>query len=141
VNCQLEHANITVMDLDRAVEFFTTAFPHFVVRGGGEADRGTWKERWLHLGTDSMYIALVEPSIASRAERRPERETGINHVGFVVDDVNDIMQKMERAGHKHALVDERPARRRLYVTDDDGITWEFVQYLSDDPAVRNDYSL
>ena len=141
MNCQLEHANITVMDLDRAVEFLTTAFPQFVVRGGGEADRGTWKERWLHLGTDSMYIALVEPSIASRTARRPERETGINHVGFVVDDVNDIMQKMERAGHKHALVDERPARRRLYVTDDDGITWEFVEYSSDDPAVRNDYSL
>lgn len=29
----------------------------------------------------------------------------------------------------------------MYVTDQDGIMWEFIQYLSDDPAVQNDNSL
>jgi catechol 2,3-dioxygenase-like lactoylglutathione lyase family enzyme len=141
MNGQLEHANITVLNLDRCVEFLRTAFPEYVIRGGGEIDRGEWKERWVHLGTDTMYISINEFSSATLAERRADRETGINHVGFIVEDVDGIRVKMEQAGHKHSLMEEPPARRRLYVTDEDGITWEFVEYLSEDPAVRNDYSI
>ena len=32
------------------------------------------------------------------------------------------------------------ARLRTYFYDPDGNDWEFVQYLSDDPAERNDYA-
>ncbi|MFQ6130453.1 MAG: VOC family protein [Armatimonadota bacterium] len=141
MNCRLEHANITVLDIDRAVEFLTTAFPHFRVRGGGQSDHGTWRRKWLHVGTDSTYVALEQTTIAAKAERRPERETGINHAGFEVDDVADILRKMEAAGYKGTMAEPHPFRKRLYVTDADGITWEFVEYLSDDPAERNDYSL
>ena len=138
---RLEHANITVVDMDRAVGFLTTAFPHLEVRGGGEADRGDRKERWLHLGTEDTYIALTATTVTSVAERNPTTQTGINHVGFDVDDVDEIMGRMAARGHKHSLMEELPSRRRLYVTDDDGITWEFIEYLSDDPDVRNDYSI
>jgi hypothetical protein len=34
-----------------------------------------------------------------------------------------------------------PHRRRLYFYDPEGNDWEFVQYLSQDPAERNDYRL
>ena len=141
MNCQLEHANITVQDIDRAIQFLSTAFPHLKVRGGGESDHGTWQKKWLHLGTDDTYVALEETTIAAKTDRKPAEETGINHVGFVVDDVEGIQQKMEAAGYKSAMAEPHPFRKRLYVTDGDGITWEFVEYVSEDPAERNDYSL
>jgi hypothetical protein len=34
-----------------------------------------------------------------------------------------------------------PWRKRMYFIDADGNDWEFVEYLSADPARRNDYSL
>ena len=34
-----------------------------------------------------------------------------------------------------------PHRKRVYFNDREGNDWEFVQYLSDDPADRNDYTL
>jgi len=138
---QLEHTNITVVDTDRTIEFLTTAFPHFRVRGGGGREHGTWKKKWCHLGTDDFYIAIEEPTIAKKTPRQATEQTGINHVGFVVDDVQEIVEKMTAAGYRGAMAEEHPFRKRLYVTDGDGITWEFVEYLSDDPADRNDYSL
>ena len=140
-NGRLEHTNITVVSVDRAIEFLTTAFGHYAVRGGGETMHEGQKGRWLHLGADDTYIALQESEGVEVTPRNANTETGINHVGFVVDDVDGIMARMVAAGHKHSLVEELPSRRRLYVDDFDGITWEFVEYLSDDPAVRNDYSI
>jgi catechol 2,3-dioxygenase-like lactoylglutathione lyase family enzyme len=136
---QLEHTNITVVDTDRTIEFLTTAFPHFKVRGGGGSEHQTWKKKWCHLGTDDFYIAIEEATITRKTKREAMEHTGINHVGFMVDDVEEIQGKMEAAGYKNSLADESPSRKRLYVTDADAITWEFVEYLSDDPAIRNRY--
>ena len=49
----LEHANITVSNLKEAIHFFQTAFPHFVIRGGGNETR-----EWVHLGDDVTYLAI-----------------------------------------------------------------------------------
>jgi catechol 2,3-dioxygenase-like lactoylglutathione lyase family enzyme len=106
-----------------------------------EADRGEWQEKWVHIGTDEMYVCLNEATKTEVSGREAMEETGINHVGFEVADLDAIMSRMEAAGHKHSLAEEPPARRRLYVNDASEITWEFVEYLSDDPAVRNDYSI
>jgi hypothetical protein len=34
-----------------------------------------------------------------------------------------------------------PYRKRVYFYDPEGNDWEFIQYLSQDPAERNDYKL
>lgn len=138
---QLEHVNITVRDMDEAIRFLRTALGDLVVRGGGQSDQGTWVKKWCHLGTDSVYVAIEEVSVAAKGDRAGAEKTGINHAGFVVEDVEAIQRKMEQAGYSSAMAEPHPYRKRLYVTDREGITWEFVQYLSDDPAERNDYSL
>ena len=138
---QLDHANVNVLNIDRAVEFLSTALPGFRVRGGGTTDREDRTERWLHFGSDDVYVCLNESSLGRPTERNGREETGINHVGFTVDDVDALLAAYESGGFRCARMDESPSRLRLYVTDADGITWEFIQYLSDDPAVRNDYSV
>ena len=127
----LEHANITVESIDAAVRFLTTAFPEFRVRGSGVADGN----RWAHVGTDETYLALNESS-EDRSSRGP-----LNHLGFVVDDVDGLAERLSGAGYREGFVaPPHPYRKRRYFHDADDIEWEFVEYLSDDPAKRNDYS-
>jgi catechol 2,3-dioxygenase-like lactoylglutathione lyase family enzyme len=139
--CQLEHANISVVSNDRAFEFLKIAFPQFRRRGGGETDHGDWTEKWAHVGTDDLYVSLYETTHTEQAGRDAGKQTGINHVGFMVEDLEEVLGKYQAAGFGGSIIDERPSRLRLYIADLDGITWEFIQYLSDDPAVRNDYSI
>ena len=140
MTCELEHVNITVIDADRTVALLTTVFPHRRVRGGGDMSGEGYVGRWLHLGTDEQYIAIQETSVAKKQARDAVYDTGFNHVGFVVDSVDDVLQKVRAEGYEGGMAESHPFRKRLYVTDHDGITWEFIEYLSDDPAQRNDYS-
>jgi hypothetical protein len=53
------------------------------------------------------------------------------------------MARLSAAGFEPAdasALDSHPFRRRVYYIDGNGLDWEFVQYLSQDPAQRNDYS-
>lgn len=135
MQCTLEHANLTVKNIDESVRFITAAFTHFSVRGSGVKD-GT---RWVHVGTQETYLALNDG--AAGKVRGAYESAGVNHLGFVVDDVEAVKQRLLKAGFKEGFVPpEHPHRRRVYFNDSDGFEWEFVQYFSNDPALRNDYA-
>jgi catechol 2,3-dioxygenase-like lactoylglutathione lyase family enzyme len=136
VSAQLEHANITVGDLDGAVDFLLTAIPEFRVRGSGTGQDG----RWVHVGSDSSYVALNEAGDAEAAEPL-SRWRGVNHLGFVVDDAEAVKRRLLAKGFREGFIAEaHPHRKRIYVLDAYGNEWEFVEYLSDAIEERNDYS-
>ncbi len=136
---RLEHANLQVRDLDEMIRFLRSAFPDFRVRGQGSNLQGT---RWVHVGSDTAYLAL------NRATRDPAEQwvpyagaPGVNHLGFEVDDVEALRARLREAGYAESTVPNRhPHRTRVYFHDAEGNDWEFVQYHSEDPAERNDYS-
>jgi catechol 2,3-dioxygenase-like lactoylglutathione lyase family enzyme len=137
---RLDHANLTVRDVDETIRFLQIAFPDFRIRGEGKKWNGA---RWVHVGTDDVYLALEQ----ARAEA-PERwvpyagKPGTNHLGFEVDDAAALRERLRAAGYPDTTVPNRhPHRRRVYFHDRDGNDWEFVQYLSDDPKERHDYSI
>lgn len=137
---RLDHANLAVRDIDETLRFLGTAFPEFRVRGEGKTWQGT---RWVHVGTDDVYLALNE---ATREPAEPwvpyGGRPGTNHLGFEVDDVEATRARLRAGGYPDSTVpNSHPYRRRVYFHDRDGNDWEFVQYLSDDPAKRHDYSL
>ncbi len=133
----LEHANITVGDLNKAIHFFTTAFPHFKVRGGGG---GNGERKWLHLGEDETYVALNEAAKDQPQALQNYVTKGLNHLGFVVDDVEAIAERLLNAGYKRNYGKQiQQFRIRDYFLDDDGNEYEFVQYLSDKMEERNSY--
>lgn len=75
---RLEHANLSVRDIEGIIRFLQTAFPEFRVRGEGTNRDGT---RWVHIGTQETYIAL------SPAKAEPEKQwvpyrgmPGVNHL-------------------------------------------------------------
>jgi catechol 2,3-dioxygenase-like lactoylglutathione lyase family enzyme len=140
--CQLDHVNISVVDVDRTVAFLRVAFPEFRIRGGGKGNSGEVPTEWLHVGLDELYVSVNTANpIEAREKPHEAQETGINHVGFIVENVDDVQSEYEAAGFKCEPVNELPSRKRLYVADADHIIWEFIQYMSDDFAIRNDYSI
>ena len=136
---QLEHANIVVRDIDGMIRFLTTAFPEFHIRHDGIGEKG----RWVHIGNDETYIALSEASYEPAHQWTPYAGLpGVNHLGYVVDDAAALRERMLAAGYQESTVpNEHPHRRRVYFYDAEGNDWEFVEYSSDDPSLRNDYSL
>ena len=96
--------------------------------------------RWVHLGTDDTYIAL---NLAKRQRGTTHKGTPLNHLAYEVADVEQLRSRLRAAGYKEntQVPNAHPYRKRLYFYDPEGNEWEFVQYLSDDPAKRNDYEL
>jgi catechol 2,3-dioxygenase-like lactoylglutathione lyase family enzyme len=137
---RLDHANLTVRDVDETIRFLQAAFPEFRIRSEGKSWRGT---RWVHVGTHDVYIALYQASAAPAEPWVPYAgKPGTNHLGFEVDDAAGLRARLRAAGYEDTTVPNRhPYRRRVYFHDREGNDWEFVQYLSEDPEKRNDYSL
>jgi len=131
----LEHINFTVQNLNETVKFLQIAIPTYHVRGSG-AFNG---RKWLHIGTDETYLALNEypksPSV------KDYNATGFNHFGFVVPDVEEVAERLINAGYKRSYDKQiQQFRIRDYFYDGEGNEFEFVQYLSEEPSERNDYS-
>jgi len=137
---RIEHANLSVRDIDAMARFLGTAFPSFRVRGQGTTPRGT---RWLHLGTDDTYLALSEATREPVEPWVPHSDLpGTNHLGYEVEDVEALRQRLSAAGYRESTVaNAHPYRRRVYFYDPEGRDWEFVEYFSSDPAERNDYAI
>jgi catechol 2,3-dioxygenase-like lactoylglutathione lyase family enzyme len=137
---RLEHANLCVHDIDAVIRFLMTAFPDFQVRKDTTEADGS---RWVHVGNAETYIALSranaqEPKRGTPYKGRP----GLNHLGYEVDDVDAIQRRLRHAGYQDStLPNDHPYRKRIYFYDPDDNDWEFVQYLSNDPAKRHDYEL
>ena len=137
---RLEHANRGVRDIEGMISCLQTAFPEFQVRGEGISHDGT---RWVHIGTDETYIALGGASAEPANRWTPYHGLpGVNHLAYEVDDVEALRGRMKSAGYRDSTPpNAHPYRKRVYFYDPEGNDWEFVQYLSQDPAERNDYRL
>jgi catechol 2,3-dioxygenase-like lactoylglutathione lyase family enzyme len=136
---RLEHANLHVRYFDEAVKFLKTAFPDFQVRSESVRDG----LRWMHIGTHESYIALNETRDERSEHWAPySGKPGVNHLGYEVDDVDAVRDRLSAAGFKDSTYpNNHPHRKRVYFYDADGNDWEFVQYFTDDIAKRNDYDL
>ncbi len=140
MSVKLEHANLCVRDIDGMLRFLQTAFPEFRVRADRTDSDGS---RWVHVGTDDSYLALTLADAEPRQPWEPYSGLpGVNHLGFEVDDAESLRTRMLSAGYEESTVpNAHPHRKRVYFLDPEGNDWEFVQYLSRDPAERNDYEL
>ena len=139
----IEHANVTVASIEEAKKFLGTAFPDFSVRGGGYLHDNAKLGDWIHFGNEETYIALQQNRKHSEHIGTKYTNDGINHLGFVIDDVEDLIRRMRMNGYvptPNYVIDDNPHRRRAYFFDGNGFEWEFVEYLSETATERNDYS-
>ncbi len=140
----VEHANVTVSNLDKAIEFLTTAIPDFGVRKRFHLDG----REWAHVGTPVSYVAVVEePSspTPTGARRADMDRIGFNHLGFVIPDAAAARERLRDAGFQGGYNDgeliKAPTRTSVYFLDADGNEFEFMQYLTPDIDARNTYDV
>lgn len=128
----LEHIHVSVASIDATERFLKLAVPEYSPRGGGiDPDYG----KWLHIGVATNYIAITEVKGAKPI-------VGLRHIGLVVEDIDALVNRLRAAGIEpsdSSALGGHPHRRRIYYCDANGLDWEFVEYLSEDPAQRNDY--
>ncbi|MDC0325588.1 VOC family protein [bacterium] len=138
-HARLEHVNLKVRHLGEALRFLQAAFPEFGIRH----DEGEGLDRWVHIGTDEYYLALtVTNADKAPADKPYSGYPGVQHLGWAVPDVEGLRQRLLAGGFEESTFpNEHPHRKRVYFYDADGNDWEFVEYLSDDPSERNDYTL
>ncbi len=136
---RFEHANLVVTDLAATLDFIQTAFPKWIVRGQGEM---AWKgkpRRWLHVGDDATYITLNDNGEGENRELAGHKP-GLAHLGFEVDDVDGITERLQNRGFKIDILGaDHPFRKTVYFVDPEGFQFEFIQYYSQNPAERNLY--
>ena len=136
---RMEHANLTVRDVDGMIRFLQAAFPEFKVRRDVTGSDGS---RWVHIGTEDNYLALNPASKPGIPWMPYSGRAGVNHLGYEVDDAEALRQRLLAAGYKESTpANAHKYRKRVYFYDPEGNDWEFVQYLTTDPALRNDYDL
>ena len=117
----LEHANISVTDPERSAALLI--------------DLLGWHERWsgpsmgngrtIHVGCADAYLALYTGShvAGDYAKGNP-----LNHLAFVVDDLDAAEEVVMRHGLEPFGHDDYEPGRRFYFFDWDGIEFEVVNY-------------
>ena len=104
---KLRHIAINVDDLDKEAAFYTKAFELEEISRVGKPDNGA-----VYLSDGTINVALIRMSDPNFPNYNPR---GLNHVGFVVEDLDKAIETAEGAG-AISLVD--PKHR------DAGATWE-----------------
>ena len=121
----LEHVNVTVSDPLKTAERLCALFD-WRIRWQGDA---IYAGRSIHVGAEGSYIALYRhpENLADNANSYGTRG-GLNHIGVVVDDLDDVETRVRAMGHElHSHADYEPGRR-FYFRDDDEIEFEVVSY-------------
>ncbi len=134
----IEHMNITVPKLDNTLNLLKIALPDWWVRGGGD----TGRKKWVHFGDDDFYLSLGE---CPENEGMPlfttdHHHLGLGHTAIVVEDVESVVERLTQAGYVESSDKESTkARERRYFLDDNNLEWEFVEYRTADPSIKNAY--
>ncbi len=119
----LEHVNLTVSDLDRSIAFYSDLLD-LHVRWKGLIDDS---RLGAHVGDDRCYLALFQATTDGDVDHDYTRP-GLNHFGFVVDDLEDARRRLTELGATiHLEADYEPGRR-IYFMDPDGHEVELVAY-------------
>jgi len=120
---RLEHVNLTVSDLDRSIAFYSDLLD-LTVRWKGDLDGS---RRAAHVGDDNAYLALFQAADQG-VVRESYTTPGYNHIGFVVDDLEDAAVRLKTLGAEFGEIQDYEPGRRLYCFDPDGHEVELVQY-------------
>ena len=123
---RLEHANITVANIDDSTAFYRRLFD-FRVRWEGSASGSDGPVRAVHLGTDTTYLSLFEAE-KPNAGRADYGVPGVNHIGFEVDSLEPYRARLAELGTEIHFEPEYEPGRRIYFFDPDGVEIELVEY-------------
>ncbi|PHR61787.1 MAG: glyoxalase [Robiginitomaculum sp.] len=135
---KLEHANLVVDDIQPTLDFLLAAFPHWRVRQSGLSHWNGTPRKWLHVGDDQTYLTLNDNGQGAPRDLAGNAP-GLAHLGFTVHGIEALIERLDKKGYApSSALEQQFARKNVYFTvESSGLEFEFVEYLSDDPAERN----
>ena len=117
----IEHVNLAVSDIERSAALFEKLCG--------------WRRRWrgksrqggetIHVGEDRTYLALWQDGSDRSGQ---EKGRPMNHVGLLVDDLDDAERVVAGEGLEPFGHDDYQPGKRFYFFDWDGIEFEVVSY-------------
>jgi catechol 2,3-dioxygenase-like lactoylglutathione lyase family enzyme len=134
---QLEHVNLVVTNIEKSLEFYRAAFPHWWVREEGKGEWSGKPRTWVHFGDDYQYLVFGDNGEGENRDLSGH-QVGLAHFAFVTSNLDALISRMADAGFpvaKNGADDIH--RKNIYFYDPDGFEVEFVEYLSDLPIERN----
>lgn len=135
----LEHINLVVKDIDKALEFYKVVFPHWTIRGGGKSEWYGKPRNWLHFGDDYHYLAFGDNGVGDNRDLK-QHQVGLAHFAYVTNNIKDLVKRLKQAGFDPSVeLDIEEHKGNVYYLDPDGFEIEFVEYFSDQPETRNVY--
>jgi hypothetical protein len=125
MSVKLEHANITVPHAKRTAELLIALFD-WKIRWEGASLEGGYT---VHVGGKDSYLALYSPKEAPAQQALRYHAVGaLNHIGFVVEDLDAMEQRIIAMGYRpHMHADYEPGRR-FYFYGPGGVEYELVSY-------------
>ena len=118
----IAHASFLVADLQRSLDFYCgilgihhrTERPNFPFEGA-----------WLDLNSDGQQIHLMKLPNPDSMEGRPEHGGKDRHIALVVENLDEVAEKLEKAGVK--LSRSKSGRAAFFCRDPDGYALEFAE--------------
>ena len=119
---RLNHAVLYVSDLDRSVEFYKKAF------GFEEISRLGGQMAFLRAAGSDNHHDLGLMSVGTDAPAPPRGATGLYHLAWQLETIEDLAQAAEMLAELDALVgmSDHGATKSLYGKDPDGIEFEVM---------------
>ncbi|MDC9725878.1 MAG: VOC family protein [Gammaproteobacteria bacterium] len=118
----IAHASFLVADLQRSLDFYcgilgihhSTERPNFPFDGA-----------WLDLSEGGQQLHLMRLPNPDSMEGRPEHGGKDRHVALVVDNLDDLAEKLEKAGVEVSR--SKSGRAAFFCRDPDGNALEFAE--------------
>ncbi len=126
LNTRIEHVNVTVADPERTAAMLVDLFG-WSIRWKGESKLGGHTIHVGQPGTGDDYLAIYTTPERPEATARSTDLGGLNHIGLVVDDLNQAERRIVAAGYQtYSHGDYIPGRRFYF--DVHGIEFEIISY-------------
>jgi len=133
----LEHVNITVKNPKKTAALLHKLFGWIVRWEGPSLGEGYT----VHIGDADRYLALYNPGKSeSSALKQFQTRGGLNHIGLVVEDLDAVEKRVVAAGLVPKSHSDYEPGRRFYFSDEDGVEYEVVSYLSQKEAFKRQLS-
>jgi glyoxylase I family protein len=123
-HAKIEHVNLTVSNPEQTAQMLVELFGWHVRWSGPGGDGG----RTIHVGSDSHYLAVYADPDRNQEPAAFEKGQPLNHVGIVVDDLDDIESKVIARGLTPFGHGNYAPGQRFYFFDHDGIEFEVISY-------------
>ena len=123
---RIEHVNVTVRDPEATANLMEKLFGWHVRWTGPSLNGG----RTIHVGSENHYLALYTPRDARLTDEDFIKSRPLNHIGILVDDIDDAERKVIAAGLEPFNHADYDPGRRFYFLDPDGTEYEVVSYAN-----------